>query len=81
MQQKSIIYYNQIDNWDEDLNINFEKIWKTICNRRLKINIILGCIFGGIASFFALIYTELKYEKLTLSSWTNNIIFDGMNNC
>ena len=44
---------------------------------KLLINIILGCIFGGLASLIALIFAEQKSEKLTYSMLTNNIIFDG----
>lgn len=44
---------------------------------KLLINIILGFIFGGIASLMALIYVEIKSKKLTYSMLTNNIIFDG----
>lgn len=45
---------------------------------KLLINIILGCIFGGLASLIALIYVEQKSTKLTYSMLTNNIIFDGL---
>ena len=45
---------------------------------KLLMNIILGCIFGGLASLIALIYVEQKSEKLTYSMLTNNIIFDGL---
>lgn len=44
---------------------------------KLLINIILGFIFGGIASLGALIYTELHSTKLSYSMLTDNIIFDG----
>ena len=47
---------------------------------KLMINIILGCIFGGIASLAALIYTEVKDDKLTYSTLSNNIIYDCINN-
>lgn len=47
---------------------------------KLLINIILGAIFGGIASLAAVIYVEYKDEKLTYSKLTNNIIFDYANN-
>ncbi len=47
---------------------------------KLLINIILGCIFGGLASLLALVYAEQKSEKLTYSMLTNNIIFDGLKN-
>ena len=46
---------------------------------KLLINIILGCIFGGLASLIALIYVEYKSTKITYSMLSNNIIFDGLN--
>ena len=46
---------------------------------KLLINIILGCIFGSLASLIALIYVELKSTKITYSMLSNNIIFDGLN--
>ena len=47
---------------------------------KLLINIIIGCIFGGLASLIALIYVEQKSDKITYSMLTNKIIFDGMKN-
>lgn len=44
---------------------------------KLLINIILGCIFGGLSSLIALIYTEQKSKKLTYSMLTNNTLFDA----
>ena len=46
---------------------------------KLLFNIILGCIFGGLASLIALIYVEQSSKKITYSMLTNNIIFDGIN--
>lgn len=46
---------------------------------KLLINIILGCIFGFIATLSVLIFAEIKSKKLTYSMLTNNIIFDGLN--
>ena len=40
---------------------------------KLLINILLGIIFGGFASLIALIWAELKDEKLSYSMLTNNI--------
>ena len=45
---------------------------------KLLINIILGCIFGGLSSLIALIYAETKDKKLTYSALSNNIIFNGL---
>ena len=44
---------------------------------KLLINIILGCIFGGLASLITLIFVELKSTKLTYSMLTNNTLFDA----
>ena len=41
-------------------------------------NIILGCIFGSLASLIALIFVEQKSEKLTYSMLTNNTLFDAI---
>ena len=46
---------------------------------KLLMNIILGCIFGGLLSLIALIFVEQSSKKLTYSMLTNNIIFDGIN--
>ena len=46
---------------------------------KLIINIILGVVFGGIASLIALVYVELKSKKLSYSMLTDNIIFEGIN--
>ena len=44
---------------------------------KLIINIIIGCLLGGLASLIALIYVEQKSKKLTFSMLTKNIIFNG----
>ncbi len=46
---------------------------------KLLINIILGCIFGGIASLGALIAVEVRDKNLAYSMLTEHIIFDGLN--
>ena len=46
---------------------------------KLLMNIILGCIFGGLASLIVLIFVEQKSEKLTYSMLTNNTIFEATN--
>ena len=46
---------------------------------KLLINIILGCIFGGLASLITLIYAEQTSKKVTYSMLSNNIIVDGLN--
>lgn len=45
---------------------------------KLLSNIILGCIFGGLASLIALIYAEQKSDKITYSMLTNNTLFDAI---
>lgn len=45
---------------------------------KLLINIVLGCIFGGLASLIALIYVEQKSAKITYSMLTNNALFDAI---
>ena len=47
---------------------------------KLLMNIILGCVFGFLASLITLIYKETTDDKLTYSSLSNNIIFDGIVN-
>ncbi len=47
---------------------------------KLKINIILGIVFGLIIDIIALIYLEIKDSKLSYSMLTDNIIFDGKQN-
>ena len=44
---------------------------------KLLINIILGFIFGGMASLAALIYAETTSKNLSYSMLTDNIIFNG----
>lgn len=46
---------------------------------KLIINIILGCIFGALASLTALIYIESSDKKLSYSVLSDNIIYDGFN--
>ena len=35
MPQENVVLYNPMDELDEDLNINIEKLWKTIWSRRV----------------------------------------------
>lgn len=46
---------------------------------KLLINIILGCIFGGLASLIALIVAESMDKKLSYSKLSDNIIYDVQN--
>ena len=34
MAQENVVYYNPIEELDEDLDINIEKLWKTIWSRK-----------------------------------------------
>lgn len=46
---------------------------------KLLINILLGIVFGVIASLFAVIFVENTDKKLTYSMLGDNIIYDGDN--
>ena len=47
---------------------------------KLLMNIILGCVFGGLISLMTLIFVETRDKKLAYSMLTDNIIFDAQNN-
>ena len=46
---------------------------------KILINIILGCLFGGLASLIVLIFVEQTSKQLTYSMLSNKTIFDGLN--
>ncbi len=46
---------------------------------KLLINILLGIVFGAIASLFAVIFAENTDKKLTYSMLSENIIYNGEN--
>ena len=50
MSQENVVLYNPMDELDEDLNINIEKLWKTIWSRR----VLLIKVFCSILAFFIL---------------------------
>ena len=43
---------------------------------KLKLNIIIGCVFGYLSALFALIFVEFKNKKLTYMMVGNNLIYD-----
>ena len=62
MQQENVVFYNPMDELDEDLNINFEKLWKTIWSRK----ILLIKVFCSILAFFVLLtFVMPKKYKVT----------------
>ena len=68
MQQENVVFYNPMDELDEDLNINFEKIWKTIWSRR----ILLIKVFCSVLAFFILLTFILpKKYKVTADLYIN----------
>ena len=63
MQQENVVFYNPTDEFDEDLNINFEKLWKTIWHRK----ILLIKVFCSILVFFILL-TFIMPKKYTVTA-------------
>ena len=68
MQQNNMAYYNPMDELDEDLNINVEKIWKTIWSRR----VLLIKVFCSVLAFFILLtFIMPKKYKVTADLYIN----------
>lgn len=68
MTQENVVFYNQTDNLDADFNINFEKIWKTIWNRRE----LMLKVFCSVLIFFILLTFILpKKYKVTADLYIN----------
>ena len=68
MPQENIVFYNPIDESVEDLNINFEKIWRTIWSRR----VLLIKVFCSVLAFFILLTFILpKKYKVTADLYIN----------
>ena len=62
------IYYNPMDELDEELNINVEKIWKTIWRRR----VLLIKVFCSVLAFFILLtFIMPKKYKVTADLYIN----------
>ena len=68
MPQENVVFYNPADELDEDLNINIEKIWRTIWNRR----VLLVKVFCSVLAFFILLTFILpKKYKVTADLYIN----------
>lgn len=63
MTQENVVFYNPMDEMDDDLNINFEKIWKTLWDRK----ILLIKVFWSIMIFFILL-TFVLPKKYTVTA-------------
>ena len=63
MQQENIVFYNPMDELDDDLNINFEKIWAILWSRKW----LLVKIFWSIVAFFILL-TFVMPKKYTVTA-------------
>ena len=68
MQQENIVYYNPIDELDDDLSVNFQNIWKAIWNRRLLL-IKIFCSF--LAFFIILTFIMPKKYRVTADLYIN----------
>ena len=65
---QQVIYYNPMDELDEDLNINVEKLWRTIWSRR----ILLIKVFCSVLAFFILLtFIMPKKYKVTADLYIN----------
>ena len=63
MTQENVVLYSPTDEFDEDLNINFEKLWKIIWYRR----VLLIKIFCSVLAFFVLL-TFIMPKKYTVTA-------------
>lgn len=68
MQQDNMAYYNPMDELDEDLNINVEKIWRAIWSRK----VLLIKVFCSVLAFFILLtFIMPKKYKVTADLYIN----------
>ena len=68
MQQNNMPYYNPMDELDDDLNINLEKIWRTIWSRK----VLLIKVFCSVLVFFILLtFIMPKKYKVTADLYIN----------
>lgn len=68
MQQENVVFYNNMDELDDDFNINFEKIWKIIWSRK----VILIKVFYSVLVFFILLtFIVPKKYKVTADLYIN----------
>ena len=63
MAQENVVIYNPMDELDDDLNINFEKILKTLWSRKW----LLVKVFWSIVAFFVLL-TFIMPKKYTVTA-------------
>ena len=63
MQQENVVFYNPMDELDDDLNINFEKIWAILWSRKW----LLIKVFWSIVAFFVLL-TFIMPKKYTVTA-------------
>ena len=56
MQQENVVFYNPMDELDEELDINVEKIWKTIWKHK----VLLIKVFCSVLAFFILFQKNIK---------------------
>lgn len=81
---KKLEWAKLVDNMSESSNVvvlkeprhlqDYEQV-----SPKLFTNIILGIVFGAIASLFAVIFAENTDKKLTYSMLSENIIYNGEN--
>ena len=68
MQQNNIAYYNPMDELDDDLNINIEKLWRAIWSRK----VLLIKVFCSVLAFFILLtFIMPKKYKVTADLYIN----------
>lgn len=68
MQQENVVLYNSTEEFDEDFNINIEKLWKTIWSRKA----LLLKIFCSVLAFFILLtFIMPKKYKVTADLYIN----------
>ena len=68
MQQDNILFYNSVDEQDEELNINLEKFWKAIWNRK-KVLIKIFCL--TLTFFVVLTFVLPKKYLVTADLYIN----------
>ena len=68
MPQENVVFYNPIDELDDDLNVNFKKIWKIIWSRKA----LLIKVFCSVLAFFILLtFIMPKKYKVTADLYIN----------
>ena len=78
MQQENVVLYNSTEEFDEDFNINIEKLWKTIWSRKA----LLLKIFCSVLAFFILLtFIMPKKYKVTADLYINKSNSSNMIDC